>query len=538
MKQIISVDVRTKKAEFTTHRTDMLVLGRFSDGEPDEVVRALDEKLGGAIGRLAQLGDFTGKPRTQAILYGTGKVGAERIMLLGLGERQKATLDTLRKAAATAANRAVEMKIKRLSLALHRAFGDGGAGSGRQSGNAAPGNSFELVQAGPGWSYSAAATGRALAEGVYFGAYRYDEYVGDNDNGRLGALVVEVLDPEPARFKALNPGLAAGAVIGRAQNGARTLANRPGNVIDPPALAKAARDLTRRLKTIACTIFDEKQLRARGMGGILAVGAGSRSAPRLIVLKYTPARKPARGAPTVALVGKGITFDSGGISIKPSQDMDQMKLDKSGGIAVLATVKAVAELGLPLNVLGLIPAAENLPSGSSFRPGDIITTYSGKTVEILNTDAEGRIVLSDALAYAAAQKCDVIVDIATLTGACMVALGAHKAGLMGNDDELVKQFRQAAEDSGEEVWHLPSGDEYAEEMKSKIADLKNVSGRWGGASTAAAFLRQFVGPAKWAHLDIAGLDILSKPVEYAALGATGFGVRLLTTYLMNLTQNK
>ena len=240
----------------------------------------------------------------------------------------------------------------------------------------------------------------------------------------------------------------------------------------------------------------------------------------------------------MALVGKAVTFDSGGISIKPSANMDQMKLDKSGGIAVLATLKAVAELALPISVWGLIPSAENLPGGSSYRPGDIVTTYSGKTVEVLNTDAEGRMILCDALAYAVKQKRQTLIDVATLTGACMVALGTYKAGLMSNDDDLIKQIQEAAEDSGEPVWHLPSGDEYADEMKSKIADLKNTGSRWGGACTAAAFLRQFVGETTWAHLDIAGMDIFPKESEYAAPGSSGFGVRLLTAYLMKLAGTK
>lgn len=214
--------------------------------------------------------------------------------------------------------------------------------------------------------------------------------------------------------------------------------------------------------------------------------------------------------------------------------MGEMKLDKSGGIAVLATMKAIAELDLPVNVYGLIPSAENLPSGSSYRPGDIVTTFSGKTVEVQNTDAEGRMILCDALAYAAKQKCDIIIDIATLTGACMVALGKYMAGLMGNDDKLIKQLQKASEVSGEKVWPMPSSDEYAEEMKSKIADLKNIGSKWGGACTAAAFLRQFVGDTNWAHLDIAGMDLLSNPTEYTSEGSTGFGVRLLTTYIINM----
>jgi len=204
----------------------------------------------------------------------------------------------------------------------------------------------------------------------------------------------------------------------------------------------------------------------------------------------------------------------------------------------LAVMRVVAELQLPLNVLGLIPSAENLPSGTSYRPGDIITTFSGKTVEVLNTDAEGRMILCDALAYAVKQKCDIIIDIATLTGACMVALGRNKAGLFGNDDKLIKQLQRAAEGSGEHVWAMPSGDEYADEMKSKVADLKNIGSKWGGACTAASFLRQFVGQTKWAHLDIAGVDVFEKPNDFAAQGSSGFGVRLLTNYLMSLAGHK
>jgi len=308
--------------------------------------------------------------------------------------------------------------------------------------------------------------------------------------------------------------------------------------MNPPELAAAAKKMAKETAGISCTVFDEKQLAAKGMGGILAVGSGSQNKPRFIVLKYSPASKAASAKPTIAIVGKAITFDSGGISIKPSAKMEQMKLDKSGGIAVLATMKAVAELKLPLNIYGIIPAAENLPSGTSYRPGDIITTFSGKTVEVQNTDAEGRMVLCDGLSYAARQNCDIIIDIATLTGACMVALGKHKAGLMGNDEKLIKQLQRAANESGEKLWHMPSGDEYAEEMKSKIADLKNIGGKWGGACTAAAFLRQFTEDKKWAHLDIAGVDMFEKPSEFSAEGSSGFGVRLLTTYLMNAAKKK
>ncbi|MBW8040377.1 MAG: leucyl aminopeptidase [Planctomycetes bacterium] len=508
MKEIIDVKLRIRTVDFSKCKTDLLAVGHFSDAKGlDKVNAELNRKLDGAIERLIELGDFDGKDGTSAIVYGNANIGAKRVLLLGLGEKKKATLDTIRKATANAANKAVSMKAEILSLALHRAFG------GR---------------------FDPGAMGQACAEGTYFGSFRYDEFVTESDDGRLGQLSVEVIDPDSAKTRKLNKGIVIGIVIGRAQSYARTLMNRPANVVNPVEIAAAAKKIARGCKSLSCTVFDEKQLAAKGMGGILAVGSGSQNKPRLIVLKYTPASQVSPKVPTVGLVGKAITFDSGGISIKPAHNMDQMKLDKTGGIAVLCTMKAVAELGLGVRVLGLIPSAENLPSGTSYRPGDIITTFSKKTVEVQNTDAEGRMVMCDALHYADKEKCDIIIDIATLTGACKVALGSYMAGLMGNDDNLIKQLQKAAETSGEKVWPMPSGEEYAKEMKSKIADLKNIGSKWGGACTAAAFLRQFVGERKWAHLDIAGVEMFEKATEICTEGSSGFGVRLLTSYLMSL----
>ena len=512
MKEIINVALKTRKVDVSECKTDLLAVGMFSDGKGlDKIVGELNSKLGGAIEQLIKLGDFKGKDRTSAIVYGNDSIGASRVMLVGLGEKKEITLDTVRKAAANIANKAVAMKARSLSLALHGAFGA----------------QFDL-----------SAVGRVIAEGTYFGSYRYDEFVTGNDDGRLGSLSVALIDSDPAKIKKLNKGLSAGTVVGKAQSYARTLANRPGNVINPATLAAEAKKMAKATAGVTCTVFDEKQMGAKGMGGVLAIGAGSQNKPKFIVLKYTPAGKVPSARPTIGLVGKAITFDSGGISIKPAANMDQMKLDKTGGIVVLATMKAVAELKLPINVYGLIPAAENLPSGTSCRPGDIVTTFSGKTVEIQNTDAEGRMILCDALGYADKLDCDIIIDIATLTGACKVALGKYMAGLMGNDDELIKQLQRAAQDSGEKLWPMPSGDEYAEEMKSKIADLKNIGSRWGGACTAAAFLRQFVGEKKWVHLDIAGVDIFEKATEGLAEGSSGFGVRLMMAYLIDVANKK
>jgi leucyl aminopeptidase len=510
MKEIIDVEIRTRRVDPAACRTDLLVLGHFSDAKGlDKLCRVLDSALDGAMGRVIELGDFKGKEGTSVLLYGDGKTGAKRVLLVGLGEKKKATVDTVRKAASASAKKAVTMKTINLSLALHSAFG------GR---------------------FPPSVMGRAMAEGVYLGSYRYDEFVTQSENGRLDSLKVELIDSDSARLRKLSRGVGEGTVIGRAHSYARTMANRPANVISPAALAEAARKLASRSRNLTCTVFDEKQMAAKGMGGVLAVGSGSQNKPRFIILKYSPRGKVKGGTPTVALVGKAITFDSGGISIKPASKMEEMKLDKTGGITVLGTMKAVAELAPPINVLGIIPSAENLPSGSSYRPGDIITTFSGKTVEVQNTDAEGRMILCDALAYAVKQNCDIIIDIATLTGACRVALGKYMAGLMGNDDRLIKQLQQAADQSGEKVWPMPSGDEYAEEMKSKIADLKNIGSPFGGACTAAAFLRQFVDDRKWAHLDIAGVELYERASEFTAEGSTGFGVRLLAAYLMNLAK--
>ena len=507
MKEIIEIQVTAKRGDISRLKTDMLAVGLFAGAKRlERQIADLDKHLGGAISDLIRLGDFKGKEKTAAVLYCKAPAAVKRIVLVGLGEKKKLTLDKIREAAAAAADKAVSLKAKEAVFALH-------AGSD---------SAIDMVKAG-----------RAIAEGTYFGGYRYDEFVTGSKDGRNKSLGVEVVDSQATTVRKLGRGIDTGSVIGQCQNFARTIANRPGNVINPPALAKLAKKMAGETPGLSCAVFDEKQLEAKKMGGILAVGAGSASKPRLIVLTYTPKQQGKGKHKTIGLVGKAITFDSGGISIKPANNMQDMKFDKSGGIAVLATMKAIAALKPAVKVYGIIPSAENLPGPTSYRPGDIITTFSGKTVEVQNTDAEGRMILCDGIHYAVSQKCEQIVDIATLTGACMVALGKYKAGLMGNDERLIKRLQAASETSGEKLWHLPSGDEYLEEMKSKIADLKNTGGKWGGACTAASFLSEFAGKAKWAHIDMAGVDIFNDSSSSGAAGASGFGVRLLTNYLMN-----
>jgi leucyl aminopeptidase len=501
--------VTVEKNSLEKVRADMLALGLFKDTKrlPAELA-TLDKAAGQVISNLLKLGDFTGAANQTAVLYTNGSLPYRRILLVGLGDKKSFRLDTLRQAAGAAARTADNLGAARLAMALHSLIGEK--------------LDLELV-------------GQAVTEGAIAGHYDYQDYLPvSKDSKEVQNLRISLIDRKAAAVRKLNAGRKIGITLAEAQNRARMIDNKPGNEINPPSLARQAQKLARQYG-LKCKIFDDKQLANMKMNAILAVGGGSASKPRLIMLEYNGRRRAARdSAPDAVIVGKAITFDSGGISIKPSANMETMKYDKSGGCNVLGILTGVAQLKLPLNVVGLIPAAENLPSHTSYRPGDIIRTYSGKTVEVQNTDAEGRMILCDALHYAAKMKPKAIVDMATLTGACVIALGEHNAGLFSNNEPLRKAIERAARTSGESVWHLPSGEEYLEQMKSKMADLKNVSGREGGACTAAAFLGAFVDDTPWAHIDIAAVADTDKAKPYRAGGATGFAVRLVLEYLRTI----
>lgn len=495
------IQVKAAQADAVKVKTDILAVGVL-EGSLSGLAAAVDKKLKGAIDAVVKLGDFNGKTGSSAVIYTDWAIAAKRVLLIGLGKADKVELDTLRKAAALAANKAVELKAETLCVCLHQDCGH----------------------------FDAEKTGRVIAEGLYFGAYRFDEYLSNGASKDKVKVVKATIADTSAKFAAAaSKGVKAGAILGAAQNFTRGLANRPASVVTPKFIADEAKKLARQVG-LKCTVLDEKQLASKKMGGILAVGQGSANKPRLILLEYKPA-KAAKNAAAVALVGKAITFDSGGISIKPSEGMQDMKFDKSGGMAVLGAMRAIAQLKPKMRVVGLIPSAENMPSGTAYRPGDIVRMYNGKTVEIHSTDAEGRMILGDAIAYAEELGCRTIVDIATLTGACVVALGQKRAGVMGNDDGLVERLKAASKAAGERIWHLPCDDEYVDLMKSKIADLKNTGGRWAGACTGAAFLSQFIKDAKWAHLDIAGVGVWGAD-EGTAPGSIGFGVRLLTEFVI------
>jgi len=498
--------IKVECCKLARYKGDLLVLGMYQQTKrlPERYVD-LDKAAGGAISGLIKLGDFGGKANETAVLYVSGRVACRRIMLVGLGLEKKLSIGTLRQAAGAAVRLADKLGAGRLGLALH-GLAEGKIDSERM--------------------------GQAISEGAITGGYNFKDYISKkNNNGKESALVrVSLIEPAANLAGKLSRGSRRGIALAEAQNRARMVANQPGNEINPPTLAREAQKLARQFG-LKCRIFDQRRLQAMKMNGILAVGSGSASKPRLIVLEHW-GRRDRSAPPDLAVVGKAITFDSGGISIKPSANMEAMKFDKSGGCAVLGIMTAVADLKLKLNVVGLIPAAENLPSHTSYRPGDIIRTYSGKTVEIQNTDAEGRMILCDALAYATEMKPRAIIDMATLTGGCVIALGEHYAGLFSNNDALRDKVRKAGEVSGNTVWPLPCDEGYLEQMKSKIADLKNVAGREGAACTAAAFLREFVGDIPWVHLDIAGVADTDKEKPYRSVGATGFAVRLVMEYLL------
>ena len=455
--------------------------------------------------------DFKAENGQMAFLYGsTGKTAARRVVLLGLGEGRK--LDDYRKAGALLAAKAVEMKVG--SLAVDMTAVKTFAASAKTS---------------------AQTVVSAFIEGCIFGSYRFDRLKSDklkkkkDRDDKKRDIAELVLRSDTAQLAALEEGFAAGLITGSCQNMARDLVNLPGNMLQAEDISRAALDSGAR-GGYEVRVFGKEEIEALGMGGLLAVNKGSQHPPTFTVLEYNPAGKASR---TVALVGKGVTFDSGGISLKPSEGMGEMKSDMAGAASVIGAIEAAALLRLPVRVIGLVPATDNMPSGSALKPGDVITTYSGITVEVGNTDAEGRLILADALTYAKKQyNPDIIIDLATLTGACIVALGYSVAGLFSNSDRLAEDICEAGQRTGEKVWRMPLWEEYDEMIKSDVADVSNLGARGAGSVTAAKFLEKFTdGHRKWAHIDIAGPSFASGKGGAKVSGGTGFGVRLIVDLL-------
>jgi leucyl aminopeptidase len=490
--------VTLARADAVAAKADLLAVPVFAGVELGPGAEEAVQRLAAPVVPLLEGRGFTGKVGEAVALPTLGRLPAATLLLVGVGERAKVDLEVLRRAAAAVVRQ---------------------AGGARRAVTTLP----QVLPADP------AAAVRALTEGALLAAYRFDKYKKATANGAgrpSGLTGLALAAGGSGGREALGAAVAAGQARAAATNLARDLSNEPANAMHPDDLAAAARRLLGG-KGVTVSVKDERALAREGFGGIVGVGQGADHPPRLVELRYRP-----RGASDkVVLVGKGITFDSGGLSLKPPDGMKTMKTDMSGAAAVLGAMSALADLDVKVAVTGYLATAENMPSGRATRPGDVLTMKNGKTVEVLNTDAEGRLVMADALAVGAAAKPDAIVDVATLTGACVIALGTRYAGLMGNDEALAAELLEAAGEAGEPAWRLPLPPEYHREIESDIADLKNVGDRYGGALVAGLFLQEFVDGRPWVHLDIAGPARSDSEDGYLGKGSTGAAVRTLLSWL-------
>ncbi len=496
--------VIVKKGVLADTKSQAIILPVFEDSKKlTGIVLDIDKISGGFISDVISSGDFAGKPSQISVIYTRGSIPAKRIALVGLGKQNELNLEKLRCAYASVMRYLRGMGVREAATEL--------------SLNLLSDQKEQIVQ--------------AVVEGALLGLYQYTPYktVGREDLKDVDELNIIVAAED---FALVESNVKKARMIADAVCFARDLIFAPSNDMTPSILAKKACEVAKRQK-VFCRVLDKSRLKKMGMNALLAVASGSHEEPKMIVLEYAGGKK--KDAPIV-LVGKGLTFDSGGISIKPADKMDEMKTDMSGGAAVIGAIMAAADLQIPLNVTGIIPATENMPGGCAYKPGDIIKSYSGKTIEVLNTDAEGRLILADALAYASEFKPEAVIDLATLTGACIIALGDDVIGMLGTDDKLKKEINSAAQNSGELVWELPLWEQYHELIKSDIADYKNSGGRPGGTISAAAFLSKFVGEHPWVHLDIAGPAWTTKDKPYIPKGAAGVGVRLLVEFLRHRAQ--
>lgn len=496
------MQLRFVDTEATAHETPLLAVPvtKGADGSSGNL-GALDEAMDGAVARVLSSDDMNGRDADEVVLYTSG--GPERIVLLGVGDASKLDAEKVRRFAARAVRVAERLRVTSVAVALD---GLGGVDDEKAA--------------------------QAAAEGLGLAAWRFLELKNEKDEegGPVTVTSGDVLGTGDA--EALARGTVRGAAIARGSNLTRTLQARPGNVATPTHLAEEARRMAGSVG-LEVTVFDEERMRKEGMHSLLSVSRGSVEEARLIILEH---KGGGEGDPSLVLVGKGLTFDAGGISLKPPAGMEDMKFDMSGGAAVIGAMQAVAELGLPVNVVGIVPSSENLPSGTATKPGDVIQSLAGKTIEVINTDAEGRLILADALAWGARMKPAAMVDCATLTGSVIIALGHHAAAVMGNDDGLVQELIDAGQASGERCWQLPLWDEYKKQLESDTADLKNVGGRPGGSITAGCFLSEFVGDTTWAHLDIAGTAFGESELPYnRGKGALGFPTRLLIEWIRSRT---
>lgn len=495
------MQIQTIVGKIQEQETPALVLNLFEGvTEPAGATGAVDVALGGAIRALIAAGDFRGKRNEVAVLYPVGEFPARRVLLVGLGKAEKFTVESIRQAAATVARKARDLGATQLHTLVH------GAGIG--------GIETEIAA-------------QAVVEGTILGLYRYQELKTQLDDVRPDPETLVLVELDPAKLDAIKAGARAGQIIAEATCLARNLVNRPANVATPSRIAETAQVMAD-VVGLQCRIMEKPEMESLGMGALLSVNKGGGEPAKMVILEHNADRED---LPTVVLVGKGITFDSGGISIKPSQDMWKMKDDMAGAAAVISAIGAVAQLDLPLHVVALAPLTENMPDAWASKPGDVVKSLKGLTVEIHSTDAEGRMVLIDTLTYAAQFNPQAIIDIATLTGAQAVALGSPAAAVMG-DDGIIERLRAAGNATYDRVWPMPLFEEYGEQLKTDVADLRHVGSRMGGSITAGFFLSKFVPEGvPWVHIDMAAQGIADEDRPYIPRGGTGYGVRLLVEAL-------
>ena len=497
------MEVKVISGDITQIEADAIVLNLLEGvGQPGGATAAVDKALDGTLTRLISNGEIKGKFGEVGIIHTLGKLPVGIVAVAGLGKRQDFTLDRIRGVAGEFCRSLRKLNCHRIATILH------GAGVG---------------------GIEPEASVEAVVEGSLLGLYNFTRYKKPEYKGVEEILIVE---REVEKLSALERSAHKGEIMAEATTLSRDMVNEPANCMTPSRMAEIAEEIAKE-HDLEFDVLDSNDMEVMGMEALLGVAKGSSQAPKLITLSY---KGDVNSENAIGFIGKGVTFDSGGISIKPSEGMGEMKDDMAGGATVMAALSAIAQLKPEVNVVGVIPATENLPSGSALKPGDILQAMSGKTIEVISTDAEGRLILADALSYAVKQGFSPLVDVATLTGACRVALGTGYSGAFGNDQELMNKILEVGSKAGEKLWQMPMPEEYKEQNKSEIADVKNTGGRYGGAITAALFLAEFVGDIPWVHLDIAGTASSSKESGYIVKGATGVGVRTLVELALSLAK--
>ncbi len=492
------MEIKAAAGEITGIKTGAIIVTHGEGAKlPEGAAALVDKASGGAIANLIKQGDIKGKLNEITILHCPAKLPASRVVVLGLGKKQELTLNKVRGAAAETCR---YLRGKGVTSIASVIIGDGING------------------------IKSDAACQAMTEGALLGLYTFRRYMTQQENGLGEIKELTIIGKEKGL---LEKAITKGKIIAEAANYARDMVNEPGSYMTPTKMAESARQLAKKYG-LKVEVFEKDKMKELGMGGLLGVSQGSQQPPKFIILSYKGRESKDID---LALVGKGITFDSGGISIKPSENMGEMKDDMAGGASVIATLLALAQLKPALNVMALIPATENLPSGTALKPGDIITAMNGKTIEVLNTDAEGRLILADALSYAVKSGAKAIIDVATLTGSCQIALGKITTGAFTNNQALLDKVIAAGNEVGEPAWQMPMFDEYKEFIKGDIADIKNTGNRYGGSITAAKFLEEFVNKTPWVHLDLTGPDT-DKEKGYMVKGATGVPVRTLISFVL------